>query len=168
MTGGTLPTMAEETHPEDAGERRRRLDELEAHLRSRVGDRATVDTEDFWPTEHNGPAGVRTVVATPRRTGAVPISIVQEQWLVVSVGRIGGRWELGYTDADVRLGRQFVDAAVAGRVSETFAFGRSRVEVLLDDGTTRTAIGYEGCLAVAVVLPGWSHWGRRVHYEPYD
>lgn len=81
---------------------------------------------------------------------------------VASVERSTG--VLGH--AEVRLTPARPDALVAGRVSEVFGPGRSRVTVTLADGTSQSELGLTapaGCLP----LPFWTRWGRRVHYTPY-
>jgi hypothetical protein len=80
-------------------------------------------------------------------------------------GHQGGMWELDRTEADAILIESLARAVVAGRVVETFAHSRSRVEIALEDGSVRRESGYSGLLIVP--LPGWPRWGRKVHYEPY-
>jgi hypothetical protein len=58
-------------------------------------------------------------------------------------------------------------AAIAGRVVETSALTRSRVDVRLADGRVWHETGYEGCLLGVVPLPGWRRWGQVTRYEPY-
>ena len=89
--------------------------------------------------------------------------------ILLQVGRLnrGGRWELDRSLEDVEFVERVVRAAIAGRVTETSALARSRVEVTLEDGHVVHETGYEGCLAVLVPLPGWRRWGRGTTYEPY-
>lgn len=149
------------------------LRELLPYLRSLVGDSAAVTAHDHWVTEPDGSVdrsrspSIHAVRVRPHNPAAVAVDLTCEQWIVVEVGRVGGRWELGYEDADVAQVERLLDAAVAGRVAETFALGRSRVVVTLADGSTETETGYQGCLTSLMPLPGWKRWGRTTQYEPY-
>lgn len=143
------------------------------YLRALVGDSAAVTAHNYWVTEpdrsmdRGRPPSIRSVLLRPHNPAALAVALTCEQWVVVEVGRVGGRWELGYEDADVEQAKRLLDAAVAGRVAETFALGRSRVVVTLADGSTETETGYQGCLTSLVPLPGWKRWGRTTQYEPY-
>ena len=57
-------------------------------------------------------------------------------------------------------------SVVAGRVSEVFAYRRSRVTVTFADGSAQTETGYDGLLA-GLPLPLWPRWARRTRYLPY-
>lgn len=86
---------------------------------------------------------------------------------VETLGGDGGRWELDRTDEDVDFIVGVVDAAIAGRIVETFARGRSRVTVTFEDGSTDTETGASaplGCLP----LPLWTRWGEHRRYAPYN
>jgi hypothetical protein len=104
---------------------------------------------------------------TPKNPLASGINVIAEQWLIVTVGGLGGRWELNYTDEHRELARKIIGSTVAGRVEERRAFGRSRVTVTFEDGTTERATGYNGCLSLLVPQPGWPRWGELTTYEPY-
>jgi hypothetical protein len=88
--------------------------------------------------------------------------------ILLQAGKLyrGGRWELDRSVEDFNFVERVVRAAIAGRITETSALARSRVEVTLEDGHVVHETGYEGCLAL-VPLPGWRRWGRGAHYEPY-
>lgn len=79
----------------------------------------------------------------------------------------GGRWELERTPENVEFIEAVVRAVAAGRAVETSAVARSRVEVVLADGTVAHETGYEGCASILLPLPGWTRWGRTTRYEPY-
>ncbi|RZS68705.1 hypothetical protein EV187_1140 [Agromyces ramosus] len=85
----------------------------------------------------------------------------------MTVGDDGGRWELSYTDEDIALARRIIAAAVAGRIEERKAFGRSRVVVTFEDGETIGETGYSGCASLVVPQPGWTRWGEGIRYEPF-
>lgn len=89
--------------------------------------------------------------------------------IMLQVGKLnrGGRWELDHSLEDVHFIERVLSAALAGRVTETSALARSRVEVILDDGQVVDETGLEGCLAVFIPLPGWRRWGKVVRFEPY-
>lgn len=77
------------------------------------------------------------------------------------------RWELSKRTADLEFIEALVEAATAGRVSEVFGPGRSRVTVHLADGTTEQTAQADfptGCLP-------WPFWTRskrrRRKYLPY-
>lgn len=57
-------------------------------------------------------------------------------------------------------------SVVAGRVTEVFAFRRSRVTVTLGDGSAEVETGYEG-LGACLPLPLWPRWSRTTRYLPY-
>lgn len=86
---------------------------------------------------------------------------------IETLGGDGGRWELERTDEDIDFIVGVIEAAIAGRIRETFARGRSRVTVTFDDGTTHTETGAsaaEGFLP----LPLWTRWGEHRQYAPYS
>lgn len=106
----------------------------------------------------------------PVNPRSVPVSwLLFGDEILLQAGKLyrGGRWELDRSVEDVQFVERVVRAAVAGRVTETSALARSRVEVTLEDGQVVHETGYEGCQAVLVPLPGWRRWGKRTHYEPY-
>ncbi len=139
----------------------RAFDAMIAYTRELVGSDGTGDLEYLV----NGRIGVYDV--TPNNPRARRINIIAEQWLIVTVGDIGGRWELDYTDKHLALGRQIIAATVAGRVDERFGFARSRVTVSLENGDIKRATGYDGCASLFVPQFGWTLWGRLKRYEPY-
>ncbi|MDG4789206.1 hypothetical protein O7626_25295 [Micromonospora sp. WMMD1102] len=101
------------------------------------------------------------VDVVPRRVGARRVS-----WgdfgvgIVVQVGDFGGRWELGGDEEDVAYLEDIVRSVVAGRVVEIFGVRRSRVVVILADGTREVETGYEGP-AGCLPMPLWPRWSRR-------
>ncbi|KQO60056.1 hypothetical protein [Curtobacterium sp. Leaf261] len=149
------------------------MQELLPYLRALVGDAAEITSENYGGSDPDGSGSdnerpsIRTVSVQPHNAEALTFDIICEQWIVVELGQIGGRWELGYEDDDIARAKRLVEAAVAGRVIETFALGRSRVTATFSDGTSETETGYEGCLTSLVALPGWTRWGRTTQYEPY-
>ena len=36
------------------------------------------------------------------------------------------------------------------------------------DGSTDSEAGYDGCLGILIPLPGWTKFGRKIVYEPYQ
>jgi hypothetical protein len=136
------------------------FDELVAYTRELVGDAGTFDLG--YPIESIG-----VLQVTPLNPLACPINIISEQFLIVTIGSIGGRWELDYSEADQETARHIVEAAVAGRVTETRALARSRVTATLADGRTIHETGYDGCLPLLVPQPGWTRWAPRTNSEPY-
>jgi hypothetical protein len=86
--------------------------------------------------------------------------------ILETFGGDGGRWELDRTDEDLRFLINVVEAVIAGRVVESFAWGRSRVTVTFEDGTIDSETGAaapRGCLP----LPFWTRWGEHRQYAPY-
>jgi hypothetical protein len=136
-----------------------RLTQLAAELETRLGPAADLRRDElfhgcWWLTPTN-----------PRSIGATWIDF-GEALQVETLGGDGGRWELDRTDEDLDFILGVVEAAIAGRIVETFALGRSRVTVTLEDGTTQTEIGAsapQGCLP----LPLWPRWGASRQYAPY-
>jgi hypothetical protein len=128
-------------------------------------------------------AGAATVESTKVRDGdgigwdlqpvnprSVPVTwMFWGDGILLQVGKLnrGGRWELDDSIEDVRFVESVLSAAITGRVTETSALSRSRVEVTLNDGQVVHETGFEGCLAVLVPLPGWRRWGKVARFEPY-
>ena len=139
----------------------RAFDSVLDYARQLVGDSAVEDLGYVM----DGRIGVCDFA--PSNPRARPINIIAEQWLVVTVGDLGGRWELDYTEEHMMLVRRLIAAAVAGRIEERRAFGRSRVTVRFEDGETHHETGYSGCASLFVPQPGWTHWGALTTYEPY-
>lgn len=113
--------------------------------------------------EHGGLA----VGLSPRRPGARAAEWMDfGDEIIVDVGSLGGRWQLGGSEEDLELLRSLVCSVIAGRVTEVFSFRRSRVTVTLPDGIRETETGFKGpggCLP----LPLWPRWSRTVKYLPY-
>lgn len=137
------------------------LAELEDYARSCAGETATFARKNFVT------ASITELTLTPHNPASRTFSIAVEQFLHVEVGDLGGHFELDYTEADIALAKRIIEAVVAGRISETHAPGRSRVDLTFADGTSTHETGYAGCLPVLFVLPFWHNWGRRVSYEPF-
>lgn len=120
-------------------------------------------------------AGVSRVVrhgegvdVLPDRPGALAFCWVDfgDSLQVETLGGQGGRWELDRTLEDVGVVEEVARAVLEGRVTETFAPGRSVVRVTRPDGTQLSETGYQaavGCLP----LPAWPRWSRTVRYPPY-
>ena len=163
----------EEASDPDPSQQTRAMQELLPYLHDLVGDTAEITTEDYWSSEpdgsvdHDEPPSIRSASIRPHNAAALPMDVTCEQWIVIELGRIGGRWELGYDSGDLGRAKALLGAAVAGRVTETTALGRSKVDVTLTDGTIVTETGYDGCLTILIPLPGWTTWGRTTQYEPY-
>jgi hypothetical protein len=144
-----------------------RLDTLEARLRKQLEDEARV--------EHELISGVTTsrvsmVSITPRRPDALAVGWLEmgDSEIIFHAGHIGGRWELGHTDADVDLVEDLIESVVAGRVVEIFAPRRSQVRITLADGQIERETGLNGCLTLFAPLPGWKRLGRHVYYHAYS
>lgn len=163
----------EEAYAPDFSEQARAMQELLPYLHDIVGDTAEITTEDYWGSEpdgsvdHDQAPSIRSAYIRPHNAAALPMDVICEQWIVIELGRIGGRWELGYDSGDLALAKALLGAATAGNVIETTALGRSKVDVTLTDGTIVTETGYDGCLMILIPLPGWKTWGRTTRYEPY-
>lgn len=139
----------------------RAFDAVINYTRGLVGDDAT---EDLGYVEH-GQIGVCDFV--PKNPRACGINLIAEQWLIVTVGDVGGRWELAYTDEDLAFARRIIAATVAGRIEERSAIGRSRVTVTFEDGMECHETGYNGCATLLIPQPGWTRWGLVKRYESY-
>jgi len=163
----------EEASAPDFSQQGRAMQELLPYLHDIVGDTAEITTKDYWASktdghvDHDQPPSIRSAYIRPHDPAALPMDVSCEQWIVIELGRIGGRWELGYDSGDLARAKALLGAAVAGRVTETTALGRSKVDVTLTNGTVVTATGYDGCLTILIPLPGWTTWGRTTQYEPY-
>lgn len=135
------------------------IDALETFARREVGHAATIERmalrDGFIPWSR----------VNPRNPQGCSIDIVGEQALIVQLGSGGSRWELGYSGEDLLLGRDVIAAAIASRVVERSAWGRSRVTVTFADG--RTARATAGNLSSLLPLPGWTRWGHLTVYQPY-
>ena len=85
------------------------------------------------------------VRVTPHRPRSACRPVDQRRGkIVIQVGEIGGRWDLGVETDDIMFLQDLTMSVVAGRVSEVFASRRSRVTVALGDGSTVTETGYDG------------------------
>jgi hypothetical protein len=150
-----MPHMAD--GPDEVSER---LAALAADLARELGEDATVIVEPVGPNE------VVTTI-TPRSPRALSVEWVDSgDILDLTAGHNGGSWDFLDRDLDdVDFIEQVTRAVIAGRAVEIFAFGRSRVQIRLADGTLveETGSDLRGCLP----LPRWPRWGRRVEYEPY-
>jgi hypothetical protein len=138
------------------------FDEVVAYTKELAGTAATYDLGYV----ENGQIGIFDV--EPINPLARRINVIAEYFFIVTVGDNGGRWEMSYSEDDVRLGRRIIAATVAGRVHERSAFGRSQAVVTLDGGGTVRETGYSGCASLFVPQPGWTRWGRLTEYEPYQ
>jgi hypothetical protein len=137
---------------------------LADRLRTELAGAATVEH-----SENRNLYGIAWEVR-PDNPRSVPVVwMVFGEEILLQAGRLdrGGRWELDRTAEDVDFVERVVRAAIAGRVTETSAPARSRVEVTFEDGRVVHETGYEGCSSVLLPLPGWRRWGRVIHYEPY-
>ena len=139
----------------------RTLDRLESFARTLAGSSAVISRDDL-----NG-GRILTLHVEPSNPRARAIAVVCEQFLIVQIGTNGGRWELGYGDDDIVIAQNLIKAAIAGRVSERFAAGRSRVDVTFEDGTTVSETGVTSWEAPFFRRRGRTSWDREVHYEPY-
>ena len=146
--------------PPEAAPSNRAVDDLAEFARDLAGESARVERGDVGP-------GLPTLWIEPVNPRARSVSIIGEQWLVVQLGEEGGRWELDYDDADLSLAKRLIEAAHAGRIVERVAFARSRVTVTFEDGESDSETGYVGCFSGLLPLPGWTRWGREIHFEPY-
>jgi hypothetical protein len=137
----------------------------ETAFASSWGDSARVETGEFLDGQGT------SWELRPTNPRSAPV-----QWLafgdeiVLQAGQLnrGGRWELERTPEDVAFVEAVVRATIAGRVVETSALARSRVDVTLEDGRVVRETGYEGCLLGLLPLPLWRQWGKVSRYEPYD
>lgn len=143
-----------------------RLDAFEVALRAELSGLASVTREHV--RNYPSPELYDVVVEVePVNPAAAPISwIASDVDVVLSVGRGSGpRWELDLDNDGLMGFEDVVRAGIDGRVRETFAWHRSFVEVLHDDGMVERSTG--GGLMGLVPMPGWKRWGRHVRYEPY-
>ncbi|MDG4763168.1 hypothetical protein O7632_03450 [Solwaraspora sp. WMMD406] len=86
-------------------------------------------------------AGTGTLIdIVPCRAGTRSVSWADfGDEVIVQVGTYGGRWELGGGEQDLAFLEDLVRSVVAGRVVEVFGVRRSRVVVVLTDGTKETS-----------------------------
>lgn len=139
------------------------LTALEVRLREDLAGAATVDRGEIA----GGLSTWRVQPVNPRSLPVQWIAMVDELLLFAGGRGRGGDWQLDATPEDVDFIEAVVRAVAAGRVTETSAFARSRVDVTLDDGRVVGETGYEGCLSGLLPLPGWKQWGTATRYEPY-
>jgi hypothetical protein len=140
------------------------LAQLADRLSVELAGAATVESTEFLD---GGGVGWDLRPVNPR---SVPVTwLLWGDGILLQVGRLdrGGRWELDHSVDAVRFVESVASAAVAGRVTETSALSRSRIEVTVDDGRVVHETGLEGCLAVLVPLPGWRRWGKVERFQPY-
>lgn len=137
------------------------LRELAAFAKECAGDAAQIEL-----SSHHESA-LDFLEITPTRDGARAIAIIAEQWLVVQVGDIGGRFELDWSPGDVATAKEIIAGVIDGRVTERFGRNRSVVVVSVPNGEEHAEVGVEGCLAALIPQPGWRRWGRLRTYAPY-
>ena len=139
------------------------LTDLEARLRRDLAGLAAV--------ERNTVAGHPVWAVHPQRPRALPVSWMagsDELFLWAGAQHRGGAWELDPSVEDAEFVEAVVRAVAAGRVTETSALARSRVDVVLHDGRRVQQTGFAGCFPGLLPLPGWRRWGRVTRYEPYS
>ena len=149
------------TVPPAADATTRRLWTFAKDLEQSLGDAAQVEHDDAeW---YSG------CIIRPSRGDALGIQWVEfgSEVVLATTGGLGGRWELGRTDADMEFLENVVHSVIAGRVVEVSAVDRSRVEVTLPDGTVAVEVGSSGCRSL-LPKPGWQRRGRRTEYAPYE
>lgn len=127
-----------------------RLRTLELGLRAQLQGVAAVERSQIAPW--------LTVSIVPTKPDSLPISWEEGRpgHLVFQAGHNGGRWELERDEIGTSFIEAAVSAVIAGRVTETFAPGRSSVRITLRDGTWQQETGYGGSLSSLVLMPGWS------------
>jgi hypothetical protein len=138
-----------------------RLRQLAETLSEELGDSVSVSWDSAGPY-------IETTRFAPTNSKALPISWVDfGDQLDVWAGHNGGWWEdVGRDLSALDFVEDLTRSVMAGRVSETYGFRRSRVEVTLADGTSASetgSAGLRGCLP----QPLWRRRGRRIQYEPY-
>ncbi|MFC7547186.1 hypothetical protein [Plantactinospora sp. GCM10030261] len=108
-----------------------------------------------------------SVTITPNNAQARSFGWVDfPEEVILHVGEVGGRWELGSGPDDMTFLAAVARSVVAGHVREVFARGRSVVSVMLADGSIETETGYEG-LVGCLPLPFWRRWSKSIQYAPY-
>lgn len=136
---------------------------LEDRLRMATQGVATLEREHWHDAEHD--AMWHLVPLNPKS-----LQVTWMEWgdgLILHAARENPRWELGRTAQDVQFIEDVALAVIAGRVTETVAPARSRVDITLADGRVVHQTGLVGCLLPFLPLPGWRRWGQVTHYEPY-
>lgn len=146
--------------PGDVDQSTRRLKNLAGDLQRLLGSAATVESDDDYPW---AAAELR-----PARADALGVSWVEfGNEVVLSTARgLGGRWELDCSTESLDFLEDVVRSVVAGRVVEVTAGDRSRIEVMLSDGSSAVETGRVGVRSL-LPKPGWRRWGRRIEYAPY-
>lgn len=91
---------------------------------------------------------------------------MDEHEVIVELSSLGGRWELGRTEADLHLLDRLLRGVTECGVVEVWAHRRSEVTVLLPGGGRESETGYDGCTTALVLLPFWRRWGRRTAVRP--
>ncbi|MBO3662620.1 hypothetical protein [Microbacterium stercoris] len=84
---------------------------LVAHARSLVGDRATVELEEF-----EGPSDDRHIqmLVTPRTLGALSVGVIaDDEWLILDVGERWG-WEPDYSSEGLEFVKATLERTVQG------------------------------------------------------
>lgn len=139
------------------------MTDLAQHARSVAGASALVE-------EYTIDSGrMLAVEIQPERPDARAISLVAHQWLMLSAGHHGGRWELDWdSEPDMQLAHDLIASIISGRVEERFGPSRSIVTVTLANGSKYSETGYDGgCLSPLSPQPGWKRHGRHIQYAPY-
>lgn len=101
---------------------------------------------EFHPTDEGGTA--------------MSLGCLGASELLLFCGDGPARWELDWTNEDVKFVKDVVRAVCTGHSTEVHALGRIHVEVSLPDGSTVEAATYVAPSGL-LPLPGWKKWGRR-------
>ncbi|TAL40480.1 MAG: hypothetical protein EPN91_13025 [Salinibacterium sp.] len=143
----------------DAERRRRLITELEHQAREWVRGTAEV--------------GVRAdddcsiLSVEPKREGAASVWVRTDTSIIMQVDDSSCSFDLEYTPSDIRLLKEMIRAVIDGRVEEVRGGGRSAINISIDGGAVRTAMGPQGSVFAFLPLPGWRNWGRRTAFLPY-
>src|SRR5687768_13772952 len=124
---------------DDTDEVRVRLGQLAKNLADELGDCMSIFRDSDGPY-------LETTRFVPTNTKALPVSWVDfGDQLDVWAGHNGGWWEdVGRDPAALDFVEDLTRSVIAGRVTETYGFHRSRVAVTLRDGTTDSETGSQG------------------------
>lgn len=134
-------------------------DALLKNLQSSLHDVATIVRDD-GPGGRSFPFAQADFLPTDDAGTAMSLACLGATELLLSYGDGRARWELDWTDEDVKFVKDAVRAVCTGNSKEVHAPGRIHVEVSMPDGSTVKTSTYEFPVGL-FPLRGWKKHGRK-------
>lgn len=134
-------------------------DALLIDLRSALHDVATI-VSDVGPDGRTFPFAQAVIHPRDEAGTKMTLACLGSSELLLFYGDGRARWELDWSDEDVRFVKDVVRAVCTGKSKEVHAPGRIHVEVSLPDGSTVKTSTYEFPVGL-IPIPGWKKGGQN-------